>query len=124
MMGLCSVLDLFKENSFSSSEKANVQKQISTEKVVVYSKSFCPHCIATKKLLLSHGVDATYVSVNQVNKDGRKIQSILFELTKQRTVPNIFIAGQHVGGNSDLHRLAKSGDLKARLDGAGVSNSF
>lgn len=30
--------------------------------------------------------------------DGPEIQELLLELTKQRTVPNVFIKGQHIGG--------------------------
>jgi glutaredoxin len=42
--------------------------------------------------------------------DGAEIQDALYELTGQRTVPNIFIGGEHIGGNSDLQTL-KSKDL-------------
>eukprot|EP00977_Amphora_coffeiformis_P027976 scaffold34676_cov176-Amphora_coffeaeformis.AAC.5 len=37
--------------------------------------------------------------------DGPKIQAELLRLTGQRTVPNIFVGGTHVGGNSDLQAL-------------------
>lgn len=30
--------------------------------------------------------------------DGSKIQAALLEWTKQRTVPNVFIGGEHIGG--------------------------
>lgn len=38
-------------------------------------------------------------------EDGPKIQAALLDLTGQRTVPNIFIGQQHMGGNSDLQAL-------------------
>jgi glutaredoxin 3 len=38
----------------------------------------------------------------------------LQELTKQRTVPNIFINHKHIGGNSDLQKL-NTAQLKAVL---------
>ena len=34
--------------------------------------------------------------------DGAAIQDALEEMTHQRSVPNIFIAKKHIGGNSDL----------------------
>jgi len=34
--------------------------------------------------------------------DGSAIQNALEEITGQRSVPNIFIAKKHIGGNSDL----------------------
>ena len=39
------------------------------------------------------------------------MQEELFKMTGQKTVPNIFINGKHVGGNSDLVALEKSGEL-------------
>lgn len=46
--------------------------------------------------------------------DGADIQDALQELTGQRSVPNIFINKQHIGGNSDLQALKKD-DLKSKL---------
>jgi glutaredoxin len=37
--------------------------------------------------------------------DGSIIQAELLAMTDQRTVPNIFIGGTHIGGNSDLQTL-------------------
>lgn len=53
--------------------------------------------------------------------DGEEIQAALLEISGQRTVPNVFIGGAHVGGNDDVQKAKKSGDLKAKLEGAGVS---
>lgn len=50
--------------------------------------------------------------------DGSAIQAALAELTGQRTVPNIFIAKQHIGGNSDLQ--GKKGQLPSLLKDAGA----
>ena len=44
--------------------------------------------------------------------DGADIQNYLFEKTGQRTVPNIFIGGKHIGGSSDLSSLEGSGELQ------------
>lgn len=50
--------------------------------------------------------------------DGSAIQNALQEISNQRTVPNIWISQQHIGGNSDLQ--AKSGELPALLKAAGA----
>ena len=50
--------------------------------------------------------------------DGAAIQDALEEMTTQRSVPNIFIAKQHIGGNSELQ--AKRGDLPTLLKDAGA----
>lgn len=46
--------------------------------------------------------------------DGADIQNALQEITNQRSVPNIFISKQHIGGNSDLQALDKN-TLKSKL---------
>jgi glutaredoxin 3 len=50
--------------------------------------------------------------------DGSAMQSVLADLTGQSTVPNIFIAQKHIGGNSDLQ--AKKGELANLLKEAGA----
>lgn len=46
---------------------------------------------------------------------GNEVQAYLSKQTGLRTVPNVFINGKHVGGNSDLQTLASDGELKALL---------
>merc|ERR1712029_916632 len=50
--------------------------------------------------------------------DGAAIQDALEEITGQRSVPNIFIAQKHIGGNSDLQ--SKKGQLDDLLKSAGA----
>lgn len=47
--------------------------------------------------------------------DGAEIQDLLEEMTGQRTVPNIFIDGQHIGGNSEIQKLHQQGRLEELL---------
>lgn len=49
-------------------------------------------------------------------KDGAAIQAYLLDKTGQRTVPNIFIGGVHLGGNDDLGSAQRSGKLKQLLE--------
>jgi glutaredoxin 3 len=44
--------------------------------------------------------------------EGSDIQAYLADKTGQRTVPNIFINGEHIGGSDDLAKLNSSGQLK------------
>jgi len=43
--------------------------------------------------------------------NGKEIQDYLFEITNQKTVPNTFISGQHIGGNDRLQEKHKNGEL-------------
>jgi glutaredoxin 3 len=50
--------------------------------------------------------------------DGAAIQDALEEISGQRSVPNIYIKKQHIGGNSDLQ--AKKSQLPKLLKDAGA----
>lgn len=48
-------------------------------------------------------------------KDGYRYQQELLRLTGQRSVPNVFVRGTHVGGNDDTQRANKEGSLQDLL---------
>ena len=92
----------------------------------MFSKSYCPYCARTKALFkqLTEESSPEFVADVTVNvfeldlaEQGSVVQNALLERTGQRTVPNVFVAGQHVGGNDDTHALAASGKLKEMLEG-------
>lgn len=82
--------------------------------VVVFSKTFCPFCRKTKNLLLDKGIDAKVIELDKVD-NGDAIQDALLELSGQRTVPNVFIKGNHLGGNDDTQKAAREGKLEEML---------
>jgi glutaredoxin 3 len=59
-------------------------------------------------------IDATVHELNKM-EDGPDVQQALLELTGQRTVPNVFIKGNHIGGNDDTQAAAKSGKIQELL---------
>ena len=91
-----------------------IKAEIQDNKVMVYSKSFCPFCMRTKNLLKSKGIEIKVVELDKV-KGGQAIQNELIAMTNQSTVPNIFINGKHIGGNSELQSLNLSGKLDPLL---------
>ncbi|KAG0287654.1 hypothetical protein BGZ98_004562 [Dissophora globulifera] len=82
--------------------------------VVVFSKTWCPHCAKTKALLAKKNVKAHIVELDE-EENGADIQALLFEITGQRSVPNNFIEGKHIGGNDNLQQLERDGKLDALL---------
>jgi len=93
------------------------QAIIDENPVVVFSKSYCPYCKSSKALLSENGAKYFLMELDQV-EDGAAIQDALEDMTHQRSVPNIFIKQQHIGGNSDLQ--AKRSELPALLEAAGA----
>ncbi|KAF8399215.1 hypothetical protein HHK36_015080 [Tetracentron sinense] len=90
---------------------------------VLLSKSYCPFCDKVKQLLSQLG--ATYKAVElDAESDGSEIQSALAQWTGIRTVPNVFIGGNHIGGCDMTTALHKEGKLVPLLTEAGaVANS-
>jgi glutaredoxin 3 len=80
--------------------------------VRMYCTAFCPYCVRAEMLLKSKGVEEIDKISLDYNPHGF---SDLFELTGRRTVPQIFIGGQHIGGFDDLAALDASGGLEPLL---------
>ena len=81
-------------------------------KVIVYSKTQCPYCDMAKKLLASRNVAFEEV---RVDLDAQKLEEMM-RLSNRRTVPQIFINDQSIGGYDDLAALVKSGKLDGLLN--------
>ncbi|MFN4154406.1 MAG: glutaredoxin 3 [Paracoccaceae bacterium] len=80
--------------------------------VEIYTTPYCPYCIAAKRLLDRKG--AAYTEMD-VSRDPALRQAMTVRAGGARTVPQIFIGGQHVGGSDDLHALDGRGALDALL---------
>lgn len=83
-------------------------------KVVVFSKTYCPYCKATKQLFEKMGVDAEVIELDLMS-NGDAMQAALTEFSGQRTVPNVFINGKHLGGNDATQAAKRSGKLEEML---------
>jgi glutaredoxin 3 len=80
--------------------------------VEIYTKSFCPYCWRAKALLESKGVKYEEIAVDYAGTD----RQVMIERANGRsTVPQIFIAGTHVGGCDDLMELDRAGKLDALI---------
>ena len=66
--------------------------------------------------------DLVIEEINLQEKNGLPTQMALFEITQQRTVPNIFIGGQHIGGCDDIMAGLSNGTVKELLDKHDIKN--
>ena len=76
--------------------------------VQVYTTDYCPYCVRAKALLQRRGIPYEEIDVSG---DHEK-RAWLVKTTGRRTVPQIFINGEPIGGSDELHALDRSGDLK------------
>ncbi|QSL65931.1 hypothetical protein MERGE_003068 [Pneumocystis wakefieldiae] len=94
--------------------RKQVESLIAQNCVMVFSKTYCSYCSNTKRILGEENIDFQVLELDNI-ENGPEIQEFLYEMTSQKTVPNIFIKGKHVGGNSDLEALRARGELKSLL---------
>lgn len=76
--------------------------------IIIYTSNLCPYCTMAKRLLTAKG--ATYKELNVDTTPGLRAE--MMNKTKRRTVPQIFIGEQHIGGFDELRAL----DLKKGLE--------
>lgn len=88
------------------------------QKVVIYVKQYCPHCKEAKKLLLKKDVQYIEIDVdkNIPLPEGIKSFKDIKSEYNVGTVPQIFINGEHIGGNDNLQKLNKEGKLDDMLN--------
>jgi len=98
------------------SAKDLVNQTVADNRVVIFSKSYCPYCASAKDLFSAKFPDV-HIKVLELDlrDDGPEIQKYLLQLTEQRSVPNIFINQKHIGGNDNLQALHKKDGVKALL---------
>jgi glutaredoxin 3 len=80
--------------------------------IIVYTKDYCPYCHAAKELLRAKGAAFTEIDI-QKHPDRRP--EMIEKAGGRTTVPQIFIAGKHVGGCDDIHALDEAGKLDPLL---------
>lgn len=79
--------------------------------VQIYSKAWCPFCVQAKGLLAAKGVAYRETDVTA----DLDLEREMIERSGRRTVPQIFIDGDGVGGYDDLAALEASGGLDRLL---------
>ena len=80
--------------------------------VTIYTKEWCPYCVAAKSLLTRKNVVFEEISVDG---DPAGQRAMAQRANGRSSVPQIFIGETHVGGCDDLHALEQAGRLDALL---------
>lgn len=80
--------------------------------VEIYTWSRCPFCIRAKGLLDKKGVAYQEYCIDG-DEDARDVMAVRSK--GRRSLPQVFINDQHVGGCDDLHTLEARGKLDSLL---------
>merc|ERR1712106_1221281 len=98
----------------SGSPMEQVEHCISTHQVMMFSKTTCPFCTKIKQLFNSLQIKYEVLELDEI-RDGAAVQAALAEKSGQRTVPNVYINGKHVGGCDDTLKLHTENKLLAMV---------
>ncbi|MEA5534722.1 glutaredoxin 3 [Crocosphaera sp. XPORK-15E] len=83
-----------------------------TPNVEIYTWSTCPFCIRAKALLVKKGVEFTEYCIDGDDE----AREVMAERAKgRRSLPQIFINDQHIGGCDDIYSLESQGKLDPLL---------
>lgn len=81
--------------------------------IIIYTTKTCPYCVQAKNLLKQKGVE--HIQEIDVSTDIEKRQEMMEKAHGRRTVPQIFINGEHIGGFDDLAATDREGKLDGLL---------
>ena len=79
--------------------------------VTIYTKPYCPYCMAALDLLQKKGVELTEIVASSDADKRREMMS----RSGRSTYPQIFVGDNHIGGCDDLMALERRGELDPLL---------
>lgn len=86
-------------------------KAQTTPEVVMYSKDGCNYCVLAKKSLSRRGVKVIEKDVS----DPEVLKELRAKVPNARSVPQIFIGGEHIGGYGEFNVLDQDGQINKML---------
>jgi glutaredoxin 3 len=79
--------------------------------VTIYTSRYCPYCVQA----LNH-LRQKKASVKEISVDGDPaVRKKMMRISGQRTVPQIWIGTEHIGGCDDMMLLSRKGVLDKLL---------
>jgi len=87
---------------------------MSVARILMYSTRVCPYCVRAEQLLAKKGISADQIEKIRVDEHPEQ-RAEMMRITGRRSVPQIFIGEQHVGGFDDLAELDAAGELEPLL---------
>jgi cysteine synthase A len=104
---------------------AFVDQLIREEPALLFALEWCEFCWATRKLFKAHAIPYRAIDLDSVayqeNDWGGRVRRAVGARIGTPTIPQVFIGGEIVGGNTEMFEAARSGELQRRLSAAGVS---
>lgn len=123
------------ENNTSTSNTPKTGREIidqhienPAKSIVLFSLSWCSFCRAAKQLLTQLDLAHKVIELDQgefleptMQKD---VRTRLQELTHTNTLPQLFVAGELIGGYTDLAAAYKNGTLAQLLERHNIASKL
>jgi len=97
-----------------------VTNLINEEPVVLFALEWCEFCWSVRKLFARLGVAYRSVDLDSVEYQrddlGGRIRAVLANRIGAKTIPQIFVGGEHIGGCNDIMDAWRDGSLRRRLN--------
>jgi glutaredoxin 3 len=83
--------------NMSSPAAMFVKEAIAKDKIVIFSKSYCPYCTMAKEQFKK--LNTAFTTIELENRpDCQEIQGVLGQMTGATSVPRVFVNGEFIGG--------------------------
>ncbi|KAI6214651.1 Glutaredoxin domain-containing protein [Aphelenchoides besseyi] len=96
-------------------DEETIRKEVSEHPIVMYSKPHCGYCKMAKHLLTEEGIEYHEKDLDlakALNPNGfQEYLNGLVYVTRQTTVPQIFICNKFIGGYTELNKLREAKQL-------------
>lgn len=80
----------------------------------MYTTRFCPYCMRARQMLDDKNVAYTDLAVD----NDPQLRTEMMQRSGQRTVPQIWVGEQHIGGFDDMYLLERQGQLDTLINRA------
>lgn len=92
--------------------------------VILFALEWCEFCWSVRKMLAKYeipyrAVDLDSVEYQKDNKGGN-IRAAIYEQTGLKTIPQVYIGGQHIGGATEFFDACKDGSMRTALEANSV----
>eukprot|EP01100_Stratorugosa_tubuloviscum_P009074 TRINITY_DN37_c0_g3_i1.p1 TRINITY_DN37_c0_g3~~TRINITY_DN37_c0_g3_i1.p1 ORF type:complete len:139 (-),score=56.18 TRINITY_DN37_c0_g3_i1:56-472(-) len=117
----CFKTEFIQNSELSPQEMASqlIKKSISSNKVFVFSKTYCPYCKRVKSLFSQINLKYGLLELDQ-HVLGNEIQQELGRMTGATSVPRVFINEQFIGGSDATMAAHANGSLMQKLKECGA----
>jgi len=89
--------------------------------VLMFSLSWCPECKHSLEVLTSLGIQPHIIDLDDYKPISQDIRHHMLEMTGRRSVPNLFVGGEYIGGFRQMTEMHGRGELVPKFQKVGVS---